>query len=83
MRCQTFFFSLFSRPQAGLATVQCSFFGLATNMLNVTNNNNNNNNNNNKPLIPPKRFDIFSPLTGGCSEGLDAFGFFFKQQQQQ
>ena len=20
-------------------------------------------------LIPPKRFDIFSPLTGGCSEG--------------
>ena len=25
-----------------------------------------------KPMIPPKRFDIF-PLTGGCSEGLDAF----------
>ena len=25
------------------------------------------------PLIPPKRFDIFSPLTGGCSEGLGAF----------
>ena len=25
----------------------------------------------NQPLIPPnKRFDIFSPLTGGCSEGL-------------
>ena len=23
-----------------------------------------------QPLIPPKRFDIFSPLTGGCSEGL-------------
>ena len=22
----------------------------------------------------------FSPLTGGCSEGLDAFRFFFKQQ---
>ena len=22
---------------------------------------------------PPKRFDIFSPLTGGCSEGLGAF----------
>ena len=21
-------------------------------------------------LIPPKRFDIFSPITGGCSEGL-------------
>ena len=30
-----------------------------------------------KPMIPPKRFDIF-PLTGGCSEGLDAFRFFFK-----
>ena len=26
-------------------------------------------------MIPPKRFDIF-PLTGGRSEGLDAFGFF-------
>ena len=26
-----------------------------------------------QPLIPPKRFDIFSPLTGGCSEGLGAF----------
>ena len=26
----------------------------------------------------PKRFDIFSPLTEGCSEGLDAFRFFFK-----
>ena len=26
-------------------------------------------------MIPPtgKRFDIFSPLTGGCSEGLGAF----------
>ena len=23
---------------------------------------------------------IFSPLTGACSEGLDAFIFFFKQQ---
>ena len=27
-------------------------------------------------VIPPKRFDIF-PLTRGCSEGLDAFRFFF------
>ena len=26
-----------------------------------------------QPLIPPKRFDIFSSLTGGCSEGLGAF----------
>ena len=26
-----------------------------------------------QPLIPPKRFDIFSPLTRGCSEGLGAF----------
>ena len=33
-----------------------------------------------QPLIPPKRFDIFSPLTGGCSEGLGAFCFLFKQQ---
>ena len=32
-----------------------------------------------QPLIPPKRFDIFSPITGGCSEGLGAFCFFFKQ----
>ena len=24
-------------------------------------------------FIPPKRFDISSPLTGGCSEGLGAF----------
>ena len=29
-------------------------------------------------MIPPKRFDIFFPLTGGCSEGLDWFRFFFK-----
>ena len=26
-----------------------------------------------RPMIPPKRFDIFFPLTGGCSEGLGAF----------
>ena len=31
------------------------------------------------PMILPKRFDIFPPLTEGCSEGLDAFRFFFKQ----
>ena len=24
-------------------------------------------------LIPPKRFDIFFPVTGGCSDGLGAF----------
>ena len=30
-----------------------------------------------RPMIPPKRFNIF-PLTGGCSEGLHAFRFFFK-----
>ena len=29
-------------------------------------------------LIPPKRFDIFSPITGGCSEGLGMVWFFFK-----
>ena len=33
-------------------------------------------------LIPPKRFDIFSPLTGGCSEGLGAFRFFFKHDKR-
>ena len=32
-------FSLLSRPRAGLATVLSSFFGLATNTLNVRNNN--------------------------------------------
>ena len=26
-----------------------------------------------QPLIPPKCFDVFSPLTGGCSEDLGAF----------
>ena len=31
-----------------------------------------------QPMIPPKGFDIF-PLTGGCSESLDAFSFFFEQ----
>ena len=31
-----------------------------------------------QPTIPPKRFDISPPLTGGCSEGLDAFRFFCK-----
>ena len=30
-----------------------------------------------QPMIPPKRFDV-SPLTGGCSEGLAAFRFFFE-----
>ena len=25
-----------------------------------------------QPLIPPKRFDIFPPITRGCSEGLGA-----------
>ena len=29
-------------------------------------------------MIPPKRFDIFSPLTGGCLEALDAFRFLLK-----
>ena len=32
-----------------------------------------------QPMIPPNRFDIFPSLTEGCSEGLDAFRFFFKQ----
>ena len=31
-------------------------------------------------MIPPtKRFDMF-PLTGGCSEGLGAFRFFFEHK---
>ena len=25
-----------------------------------------------QPTFPPKRFDIFFPLTGGCSEGIGA-----------
>ena len=29
-------------------------------------------------LIPPKRFDMFPPMTGGCSEGLGVLWFFFK-----
>ena len=28
-----------------------------------------------QPMIPPKRFDIFSPDCGGCPGGLDAFRF--------
>ena len=31
-----------------------------------------------QPMISPKRL-IFSPLIGGCSEGLGAFRFFFKR----
>ena len=31
-----------------------------------------------EPMIPPKRFDFFL-LTGGCSEGLGTFRFFFKK----
>ena len=33
-----------------------------------------------QPLIQPKRFDIFSPITGGCSEGLGVLEFFFKNR---
>ena len=35
-----------------------------------------------QPMIPPRRFHIF-PLTGGCSEGLDAFRFFLKHGKKQ
>ena len=31
-----------------------------------------------QPMIPPKRFDVSPPLTGGCSEGLDAFRVLLK-----
>ena len=30
-----------------------------------------------QPLTPPKRFEFFSPITGGCSEGLGVLRFFF------
>ena len=30
-----------------------------------------------QPMFPPKHFDNFPP-EGGCSEGLDAFRYFFK-----
>ena len=33
-------------------------------------------------MIPSKRFDIFSSLTGGYSEGLGAFWFFFKHDNK-
>ena len=32
-----------------------------------------------QPSIPPKRFDISPPITGGCSEGLGVLLFFFKE----
>ena len=35
-----------------------------------------------QPMIPPKRL-TFSPLTGGCSEGLDAFRFFFQDKKKE
>ena len=35
-----------------------------------------------QPMIPPKRVDVFSLLAGGCSEGLDAFRFFFKHHPE-
>ena len=34
-----------------------------------------------QPLIPPKRFDLFSSITGGCSEGLGALWFFSKKNK--
>ena len=34
-----------------------------------------------QPMIPPKRLTYFSPCVG-CSEGLDALGFFFKKHMQ-
>ena len=30
-----------------------------------------------QPMILPKRFDVFPPLTEGCSEGLDEFRYFY------
>ena len=33
-----------------------------------------------QPLIPPKRFDIFPPITGGCAEDLGVLRFFFKKR---
>ena len=33
-------------------------------------------------LLPTERFDIFPPLTEGCSEGLDAFRFSLNNNTQ-
>ena len=35
-----------------------------------------------QPMFPPKPLDIFPP-EGECSEGLDAFRFFFKKKKEQ
>ena len=34
-----------------------------------------------QPMIPPKRFDIFFPLTEECSGGLDVLRFIFKSRR--
>ena len=34
-----------------------------------------------QPMFPPKRFGSFSPVSGICSEGLDAFSLFLKKMQ--
>ena len=33
-----------------------------------------------QPMFPHLNILTFSPLSGGCSEGLNAFRFFFKQE---
>ena len=55
-----------------------SYFSLKTN---VTSKKDDMTSANLQPMIPPKHFDIFSPLTGRCSEGLDASRFFFKNKR--
>ena len=76
-RLDFFFVRFFPVEQttSGMGHRQSRFFELSTSTLNVRNNLFL------QPMIPPIRFDTFPPLSRGCSEGLDAFRFFFKQQQ--
>ena len=71
MRCQTFFFLFFRVQQTTSGIGHCVYAKCEKQqchkeVLSL------------QPMIPPKRFDISPPLTGGCSGGLYAFRFFFK-----
>ena len=35
-----------------------------------------------QPMTRPRRFDVFPPLTGGCSEDQDAFKNFFNHNSE-
>ena len=75
-RCQTFYFLFFpcsADHKRDWPPCKVVFFGLATSARNLRNNNNNNEEVLYlQPMIPPKRFAIFSP-TGGWLEGLGVF----------